>query len=65
MLEDKEAEMKLFLSNNYKDSAYKAYLEYAQLINDLKENGKIGEKDYEKLSLKVEDFKRLFKNYLR
>lgn len=65
MLEDKEAEIKLNLSNNYKDTAYKGYLEFVQLINDLKENGKIGDRDFEKLSYKVEDYKKIFKNYLR
>lgn len=65
MLEDKEAEIKLNLSNNYKDTAYKGYLEFVQLINDLKENGKISDRDFEKLSYKVEDYKKIFKNYLR
>ncbi len=65
MIEDKEAEIKLNLSNNYKDTAYKGYLEYIQIINDLKENGKISDKDFEKLSYKVEDYKKIFKNYIR
>lgn len=65
MIEDKEAEIKLNLSNNYKDTAYKGYLEYVQIINDLKENGKISDKDFEKLSYKVEDYKKIFKNYIR
>ena len=42
VLEDKEAEIKLNLSNNYKDSAYNGYLEYIQLVNDFKDKGKIG-----------------------
>ena len=49
VLEDKEAEIKLNLSNNYKDSAYNGYLEYTQLVNDFKDKGKIGDKDFEKL----------------
>lgn len=65
MIEDKEAEIKLNLSNNYKDTAYKGYLEYVQIINDLKENGKISDRDFEKLSYKVEDYKKIFKNYIR
>ena len=39
VLEDKEDEIKLNLSNNYKDSAYKGYLEYIQLVNDFKDKG--------------------------
>lgn len=64
-IEEKEAEIKLNLSNNYKDTAYKTYLEYVDVINELKENGKINDKDYEKLSYKIEDYKRTFKNYIK
>lgn len=64
-LDDKEAEIKLFLSNNYKDSAYKEYLEYISIIEGFKENGKIGDKDYEKLMSKVNDYKKTFKNYIK
>lgn len=63
-IEDKESEIKLFLSNNYKDSAYKGYLEYVQLIEDLKANGKIGDKDYEKISAKIEDYKKIFEKFI-
>ncbi len=65
LIEDKESEIKLNLSNNYKDSAYKGYLEYVQLVSDLKDSGKIGDKDFEKLNYKIEDYKRLFSNYIK
>lgn len=65
LLDDKEAEIKLNLSNNYKDSAYKGYLEYIQLVNELKDNGKISDKDFEKLNYKIEDYKRMFANYIK
>ena len=65
MLEEKENEIKLNLSNNYKDSAYKGYLEYVQLINELKDNGKISDRDFEKLSYKISDYKKIFKNYIK
>ena len=64
-IEEKEAEIKLNLSNNYKDTAYKSYLEYIDVINEFKENGKIGDKDYEKLSLKIDEYKKVFKNYIK
>ena len=65
VLEDKEDEIKLNLSNNYKDSAYKGYLEYIQLVNNFKDKGKIGDKDFEKLNYKIEDYKRMFANYIK
>lgn len=65
LLEDKENEIKLNLSNNYKDSAYKGYLEYVQLINELRDNGKISDRDFEKLSYKIDDYKKIFKNYIK
>lgn len=65
MLEEKENEIKLNLSNNYKDSAYKGYLEYVQLISELKDNGKISDRDFEKLSYKISDYKKIFKNYIK
>lgn len=65
LLEDKESEIKLFLSNNYRDSAYKGYLEYVQLVEDLKSNGKIGDKDYEKISAKISDYAKIFEKYIK
>lgn len=65
LIEDKEKEIELNLSNNYKDSAYKAYTEYMQLINQLKDEGKIGGKDFDKLNIKIDDYKRKFKNYIK
>ena len=64
-IEEKEAEMKLYLSNNYKDSAYKSYLELIDIVNELKQNGKIGDKDYGKLTLKIEDYKKTFKDFIK
>lgn len=65
LLEDKESEIKLFLSNNYRDSAYKGYLEYVQLVEDLKANGKIGDRDYEKISSKISDYTKIFDKYIK
>ena len=65
LIEDKESEIKLFLSNNYKDSAYKGYLEYVQLVNELRDGGKLGDKDFEKISYKLEDYKKLFANFIK
>lgn len=63
MIEDKEAEIKLFLSNNYKDLAFQGYQEYVKMVNDLRSDGKIGDKDFEKISYKIEDYKKLFSKY--
>ena len=64
-IEEKEAEIKLNLSNNYKDTAYQCFVEYVDVINELKGNGKIGDKDYEKLVTKIEEYKKTFKNYIK
>lgn len=60
LIDDKESEIKLNLSNNYKDAAYKEYMELVNIIDELKADGKIGSKDYDKLSLKLADYKKIF-----
>ncbi len=65
VVEDKEAEIKLNLSNNYKDAAYKSFQELVSIINDLRNDGKISDKDFEKLSSRVEEYKKKFKNYIK
>lgn len=64
-IEGKEAEIKLNLSNNYKDSAYKAFEEYVEIIEGFREKGKLSSKDYEKLSLKMNDYREKFRNLKR
>ena len=65
MIEYHENEIRLNLSNNYKDTAYKEYLEYVNLINTYRSEGKISERDYDKLNVKIEEFKRKLKDYIR
>ena len=57
--------MKLFLSNNYKDSAYKAYHEFVAIVEEFKSNGKISDKDYSKLMSKINDYKMTFKDFIK
>jgi hypothetical protein len=65
LIEDKESEMKLNLSNNYKDAAYKVYLELVDIIEELKTDGKISDKDYGKLSANMADYKKMFERTLK
>lgn len=65
VIEGKETEMKLFLSNNYKDSAYKAYQEFEAIVEEFKSNGKISDKDYSKLMSKINDYKITFKDFIK
>lgn len=65
VIEGKETEMKLFLSNNYKDSAYKAYQEFVAIVEEFKSNGKISDKDYPKLMSKINDYKITFKDFIK
>lgn len=65
LIEDKESEIKLNLSNNYKDAAYKEYLELVNIIEEFKADGKIGYKDYDKLSVKMADYKKMFEKALK
>lgn len=65
LIEDKESNIKLNLSNNYKDAAYKEYLALVELIEEFKATGKIGDKDYEKLSAKMSEYKRTFERTMK
>lgn len=65
VIEGKETEMKLFLSNNYKDSVYKAYQEFVAIVEEFKSNGKISDKDYSKLMSKINDYKITFKDFIK
>ena len=65
VIEGKETEMKLFLSNNYKDSVYKAYQEFVSIVEKFKSNGKISDKDYSKLMSKINDYKITFKDFIK
>lgn len=65
MLEEKENEIKLNLSHNYKEAAYKSFQEYVLTVNGLRDEGKIGDKDYQKISAKIEDYKFKFKEFIR
>lgn len=64
-IEGKENDIRLNLSNNYKDTAYKEYLEYVDIINGFRSEGKISEKDYAKLAVKIEEFKKILKDYIK
>lgn len=61
IIENQESIIKLDLSNNYRDSAYQSYLEYVKMIEDLRNEGKINDKDFEKLNAKIEEYKAMLK----
>lgn len=63
IIEQKEKELYQYLSNNYKDEAFKTFTEYEQLINNLHVEGKLNDRDYGKFGTKIEDYKRMFKRY--
>lgn len=63
MIEEREKEMQMYLSNNYKDEAYKSFMQYKGVINSLYEEGKIGQKDYEKLDKKIQELTKMFTKY--
>lgn len=50
-------ELDMNLSNNYKDLAHKALKELDELVENLHASGEIKDKDYAKLSEKVENYK--------
>lgn len=56
-------ELDMNLSNNYKDLAHKALRELDELVNKLYDNGDLKEKDYMKLSAKVDEYKRSMSGY--
>ena len=55
MLNEKIAELEMNLSNNYKDLAISAYKEFAELLENLRQNG-LKEKTYNK-------YKKIFDEY--
>ena len=63
MIVQKEKEFNQYLSNNYKDEALRCFKEYEELLRNLVSEGKISQKDYEKLIPKIEGYRRMFKNY--
>ena len=56
-------ELDMNLSNNYKDLAHKALRELDELVNKLYDDGDLKEKDYMKLSAKVDEYKRSMSVY--
>ncbi len=56
-------ELDMNLSNNYKDLAHKALRELDELVNKLYDDGDLKEKDYMKLSAKVDEYKRSMSGY--
>ncbi len=56
-------ELDMNLSNNYKDLAHKALRELDELVNKLYDDGALKEKDYMKLSAKVDEYKRSMSGY--
>lgn len=56
-------ELDMNLSNNYKDLAHKALRELDELVNKLHDDGDLKEKDYMKLSAKVDEYKRSMSGY--
>lgn len=65
IVEDKENEIKLNLSHNYKEAAYKSFQEYVLTVNGLVEEGKISEKDYKKISVKIDEYKFKFRDFIK
>ncbi len=62
-LEAKEKELYQYLSNNYKDEALRTFYEYEQLVVDLHNDGSLSDKDYNKLIPKIDEYRRIFKNF--
>lgn len=65
IVEDKENEIKLNLSHNYKEAAYRSFQEYVLTVNGLRDEGKISEKDYKKIAAKIEDYKFKLKDFIK
>lgn len=55
--------MNLNLENNYKDQAHQDFLTYVALTKRFYDEGKIKEKDYEKLKDKFSDLAEMFEEY--
>lgn len=60
LLEDKKKSFLLPLQNNYKEEAYRCWKEYEAFIMELKREGKINDKDYQKLIEDVNQYKSTF-----
>ena len=56
-------ELDMNLANNYKDLAHKALRKLDELVNKLYDDGDLKEKDYMKLSAKVDEYKRSMSGY--
>ncbi len=56
-------ELEMNLSNNYKDLAHKALKDLDILINQLHDDGSLKEKDFIKMSAKVDEYKRQMAGY--
>ncbi len=63
VLEEKQKAFMLNLENNYKDAAFTCWKEYEACIMDLKREGKINDKEYEKLITEVNKYKSVFASF--
>lgn len=62
-VEAKKNELDMNLANNYKDLAHDALKELDVMVEALKNNGEIKEKDYAKLRDMTDSYKRRMANY--
>lgn len=62
-VEAKKNELDMNLANNYKDLAHDALKELDVMVEELKNNGEIKEKDYAKLRDMTDSYKRRMANY--
>lgn len=62
-LNNKMQEIDMALSNNYKDNAHLALKELYELLAELKKEGKIKEKDFEKWTVKADGYATGMKGY--
>ncbi len=63
LLEAKEKELKMNLSNNYKDLARSALKEYQQAIEDCYAQGELKEKDYIRYRQSAQDYSNSMVGY--
>lgn len=62
-LKQKVTEIDMALSNNYKDNAHLALKEMYELLDELKNEGKLKEKDYTKWKIKADGYATRMKGY--
>ncbi len=62
-IEAKKNELDMNLANNYKDLAHDALKELDAMVEELKNNGVLKEKDYTKLREMTDGYKRKMANY--